>query len=1013
MRSIRPVVLAAALVIVFPTSGWERYPQTVAVDFEVSEGTNLAFDISPDGRWIVFDLLGQLWTLPLEGGRATPLTDAIRDTAEDVDPVFSPDGRWIVFQSDRPSGKGLWLIPAEGGTPHRITGDDLVIDQYTHLQPTWSPDSREVVYTLANRIHLLDVDARTTTSLTIDRPDGEGALTQIGTPEISGDGTRLAFGTNATRAFRLSVADAASLWEVSVDGGVPTRLVRSQRPAVTPVYSPDGVAVAFFSTDSTGRWQLWVQANGTEAAHRLTDHDDLAIRRVRWTPDGSELIYSADGKLWRVARNGRAIKPIPFSARVRFARRTYSPIPLRFAEPSRQEPARGFRGLSLSPDGGRVAMLALGRIWVWEIGAEPRPIAEAPDGAYHLSWSGDGTEVVFTTGDLFAANVESGTIRQLTAMPGEEQFPAWSPDGRYIAFIHSGSDIPRPERGMVRLIRLDQGVVRDQAATIAVGRPPAASWGSDQPAWSPDSRRLLLYGSDLQGTTRAIIASIDGGTGHATTLPHAASFISWTTADSFVYVHGVQLWKAAYDPDQGTIGTPRALSDDPALYATAASNGAILYLSGDGLRLRRQSGETQSMGWPIRFVPQAAPTPTLLRNVRVVNGTGTHPTAPSDILIEGGRIRQIAAAGSIQHDDRMKIIDADGRYVVPGLIDLHTHLWTPRPAVEGWLYYGVTTIRDVGSSLAWTAALRDQIDAGGMAGPRVALGGSFFLTGDGLSKDAGLFVSDREQAARGVALVRGMGATLVKHYLDGWAGLVTVIDEAHRQGLRVTGHCGSLLPAAAAGVDFQEHAGSCGRDEGRNLLREDHVRLKSESGIRVVVGASQWRTNLELLESPETFAREDIHPFLGEPCLNLADPGRKAPAALPRFRLGTERQRQRTVQLRNSGVTLAIGTDFCFPLDVHIQLAGLVAAGYTPLEAITAATSTAAKILDASDEIGSIEVGKLADLVILDADPLLDIRNMRRVWQVVQGGRVVDRNALRDRASRVAPVLERGPSYGY
>jgi hypothetical protein len=416
------------------------------------------------------------------------------------------------------------------------------------------------------------------------------------------------------------------------------------------------------------------------------------------------------------------------------------------------------------------------------------------------------------------------------------------------------------------------------------------------------------------------------------------------------------------------------------------------------------------MGWPVGFTTTPAPGAVLIRNVRVIDGTGAPPTSPQDLLIESGRIRRIEAAGSLAADDSVTVIDAEGRYVMPGLIDLHAHLWTPRPAVEGWLYHGVTTVRDVGSSLAWSAGIRDMIDAGLRQGPRIALGGSFFLTGDGLSKDAGLFLSGRAQTGRGVSLVRGMGATLAKHYLDSWAGLTTLIAEAHRQGMRVTGHCGSLLPLVAAGIDGQEHAGNCVRD-GR--LYGDYTRIKEAAGVWVVVGASQWRTNMELVEEPTTFLRPDIHPFLTEGCRNLADPERKGPAAAARFALGTERQQARIARLHEAGVMVAVGTDFCLPIDVHIQMSGLVAAGLTPLEAITATTSVAARILGAESEVGSVLPGKLADLVILDGNPLEDIRNVRRVWQVVQGGRVVDRAALLARARDASSIVGKGPNYGY
>lgn len=1004
--TMRTVLIASLIVCGGPVA---ESVETTIVDFEVSEGTNLAFDIAPDGETIVFDLLGQLWVLPFEGGEARPLTDAVRDTAEDVDPSFSPDGRWVVFEADRPGGTGLWLVPAEGGEPRRITPEGLYVDQYTDLQPAWTPDSRQVAYALGGTVYRIEVATGDLSKVPID-PSAGTLLSRLGSPAFSPDGKRLAIGTGADRAFRLSVPAGARLWETQLDGGGVRPLTPDGLQAVSPAYSPDGASLAFFAPDSLKRWQLWIRSGDETKARPLTGHEDMATRRVRWTPDGRGLVYSADGRLWRIGLNGEGPREIPFSARIHLERPTYRRVATRFAEPGSERPARGFYGLALSPEGTRIAMLALGKLWIWPVDGSPRAVADVPDGAYHLSWSGTGAEVVFSTGDLHAADAETGELRRLTALPGHEGFPVWSPDGRYVAFLHWGPDVPREARNHARLVRADAGTVGDLAQTIDLGPAQRGYWGRDQPTWSPGSEGVLLYAVDGEGRTAARLALLDGTAQAAADLPPSASFVSWPVSDSIVYVHGVRLWSAGYDPESGGRGAPTPLSDEPALYASAARTGAALYVSDDGLRLRTPTGEVKRLGWPISFMTPPAPAPVLIRNVHLIDGTGA-PVSPSrDLLLEAGRIARIAPAGSLDAPDGANVLDGEERFVIPGLIDLHQHIWKPHPPLEGGLYHGVTSIRDVGSSIAWSAAHGDIVNAGLRPGPRIALGGSFLLSGAGLSKDAGLFVSDSGQAARAVSLLKGFGATTIKHYLDGWAGLTTIIAEAHRQALPVTGHCASLLPLVAAGMDGQEHTGACVRDNGR--IYDDYARIKAEAGIWVAPDVGFNLLFQQLLQDPEVFDRHDIHPFLGEWGLPVYDPERMGPARQSMYERGRIRQRARTARLWNAGVVLATGTDQWFPTAVHSEIEGLVLAGVPPAEAIAAATSVAARVLGAESEIGTIEPGKLADLVILDANPLEDISNVRHVWQVIQGGRIVDRDALLEFV-RASPALASGPDYGY
>jgi Tol biopolymer transport system component/imidazolonepropionase-like amidohydrolase len=964
------------------------------IAFSTTEGTTLAFDVSGDGRSIVFDLLGQLWLLPSSGGAARPITDAVRDSSEDNDPTFSPDGRRVVFRGERNGRTGLWLLSLDSGRLRQLT--QLTNPEGYDGNASWSPNGKVIAFAHTvfpnsnpgrprSAIMLLDATSGDVRELSI-----AGLPTaNVSDPVWLNEGKQIAFVTRFAESQR-----GGRVWIVPASGGSATPLTPESVPVLAPAFSSDGRRVAYFALDGARRMQVWVQeGNAASQPVQLTNDKDVAVTRVRWLPRENRLMYSADGRLWTIGASAGPRAPVPFTARIEFTRQQLALPQAKFPQPGLKQPARSFMGLALSPDAGNIGMLALGKLWIVPVGGNPRPVAQVPFEATSLVWSPDGNEVAWSAGnpdqeDLFATNLSTGATRRITALPGREAYPAYSPDGRHLAFVHVQND-----DGVLRIVDANATNVTDPARTQSLGSI-GMRWAST-PQWSPESDGLLLCGAPAPNkATAANFVSLSGERKALGRFPDAPIFLQWTPQHTIIFVRHDRLWQAPFDRT-GMQSDPKPIGTAAALYASSARDGTLLFVSAGGLRLRSPAGNEQTIGWPISYT-RPVPEPMLIRNVRIIDGTGTPATEPRDILIREGRITRIAGPDIITADG-IRVIDAAGRVVIPGLMDLHAHTYRP-DLLPGFLYFGITTVRDQGSSMAPMVAYATAISAGVLPGPRVGYGGFQFYSDWSIDEEQGRGLepeADPNHISRAMDLAEAFGAQHIKtRTFRRWDINARMISEAHRRGLRATGHCSHLLPLVAVAMDAKEHIGSCEK-RGDTYMYDDLIQLFRVAGINVVPTISYFELAVRLNERPGFFDDDrELAPFL--PAKENFDWMVKLPPAARAEWIGlAQRARETTGKLWRAGINLGTGTDIWqVPTGVHMELEQLVASGLPPLQAIHVGTGGAARILGAEHDLGTIEVGKWADLVLLDADPLADIRNTRRIWHVVKEGELVDRAAI-------------------
>lgn len=1008
----------------------------------VTEGTNFAVAASPDGDTLVMDLQGTLWSLPAAGGPAEALTDGLGD---DRLPDFHPEGGQVTYQSFRGGTWDIWQLTL-GGAPEQLT--DTGFDD---REPTWSPDGSRIAFSSdrggSYDIWVLDVATGEATPVTSSlgnefqpawTPDG-ASLVFVATPEGEADGALLSLSLEpgAEPAAIPGTAGNVAAPAVGPDG---TRVVfrRLRYEGLTLMGSR-------FDIGTASEWVVApiaakddaTESEGATAGPRVLAGagEDLFPFRPQWLDDET-LIYTADGGIRRL---GVGLPPgeaesaespaaaavpelIPMSAELG-VRRPPERRGRIHTEADEDLPVRGIIRPSVSPDGARVLYAALGDIWTAPLDGSEAPLPLTRDTWLDTdpAWLPDGRSVVFTsdrggTMDVWEKQLGSGPgagLTQLTARLGAEVSPAVSRDGSRIAWLD--------ERGNLRVTSrdLDTGPDAEQEERAVY----TARRGAGMPSWSPDGETIALaslvpYSSRYrEGRNR--IALVAASSGEARLLEEPAA--SFGTRDSdgpvfspdgrrlaFALGGGLAILRldAAGDP----AGPPEAIFEGPVDFPSWTPDGtAIVAVSGDELlRIEADGSGSETIRLRHEF-PLAPPSGTLLiHDVGVLDIARGEVLPGQDVLIEAGRIVSVTPVDGPPPEE-LRVVNGDGATLIPGLIEMHTHPMTPafgNRFGRAHLAYGVTSVRVPAAATYRVVEEREAILGGLRVGPRVFLTG-LTLDGSRIYYPGAAALSGGQGMDAALQLARELQYDVVKTY-------VRLDDESQRQAIRraqrlgafVTSH--ELYPAVRYGVNGLEHVKGTSRrgfspkmtDLGRSY--QDVRTLIAESGVfftptMLIYGG--W--DLALAREPELVSSDRrIRAFPAWLAASLtapAEPVEDREARIERSLALMRPMWETVVSIAEAGGRIIAGTDtpiVPYGLGLIVEVEQLAEAGLGAAGALRAATSTAAEALGLSGELGVIAPGALADLVLLEGNPLEDIRNLRRVRAVVANGRLATLDRL-------------------
>jgi imidazolonepropionase-like amidohydrolase len=393
----------------------------------------------------------------------------------------------------------------------------------------------------------------------------------------------------------------------------------------------------------------------------------------------------------------------------------------------------------------------------------------------------------------------------------------------------------------------------------------------------------------------------------------------------------------------------------------------------------------------LRALTAATPTVAskgfVLRGATLIGGTDRAPIANAAVTVVNGRIQYAGPAGGGPVFENLPVIDVRGKFVIPGLWDMHAHAsqvdWAPV-----YLAGGVTTIRDLGGEEGFLVAMRDEIGSGRAFGPRYLMAG--LIDGPGPRAFGAVSVSTPEEAIAAVDRYKKEGFNEIKIYIVTPPALVPVITaEAHKLGMTVTGHVPTgmtaqqVVEAGYDGIAHMQLRGQPGSDQAKQLI--DFFKAHNT----VMDPTMSWN---ELSGRPTSVPLNQILPGADGLPLPLARMFRS-------MNPGNGGNQTAGLQLikaaRDAGLLVVPGTDKGVPgLSLQRELELYVQGGMTPLEAIQAGSIVSARAMKLDKEVGTIETGKRADMVILDKDPLADIRNIRSASRVVTAGKLYDTAAL-------------------
>lgn len=1008
------------------------------VTFDLKEGTWMNLDVSPDGQTIVFDLLGDIYTMPVSGGNAKVLRQGL---AWEVQPRFSPDGKKILFTSDAGGGDNIWVMNADGMDVKQVTKETFRLLNNAE----WMADGQYFVarkhFTSqrsagAGEIWLYHISGGEGVQLTKRKNDQQ----DVNEPAVSPDGRYVYFSEDMYPGgfFQYNKDPNNQIFAIrrydQQEGKVEEVVGSGCRPQI----SRDGKKLAFvrrMRTESvllvhnlaTGEeFPLW---NGLSKDQQEAWTIFGSYTGFDWLPDNKHIVIWGKGKLWKVDSDTGKAAEIPFqvSAKHRLAET------VRFENKvfSDQFDVHVIRQARTAPDGKLLVFNAAGYLWKKALpDGKPERLTKATDLEYEPAFSADGNSLVYVTwndetmGAIFKLDLRSGQSTKLTTEKGIYRTPSFSPDGKQLVYRkEDGND----HQGFA--FCKEPGIYTMSASG---GKAAFVTAQGENPQFTADGQRIFIQtGGYLFGSLTKAFKSVKPDGSDEKVIFNTQYTNQFVPSPDNRWIAFTELYKVYVAPmpmPGQSIGLSANTKAVP-VAQVARDAGINLHWSADSKTLHWTLGE-EYFSEPLtnRFlflegaVDSIPPVDTVglkigltlpadkpegivaFQNARILTMEGDQVIEKGTIVVEANRIKAVGPSSRVTIPRGAKIIDCSGKTIIPGLVDVHAHVGNFRFGIspqKQWHYYanlayGVTTVHDPSSNSEMVFSQAEMVKAGTMLGPRIFSTGTILYGAEG---DFKAVINNLEDARSALRRTKAYGAFSVKSYNQPRRDQrQQVIQAARELGILVVPEGGShffhnmtMVADGHTGIEHNIPVAPLYND-----VLQFWKSTKTHNTPTLIVNYGGVNGEYYWYQKTNVWEKKRLLNFTPRPVI---DSRARHRTMIPdeEYENGHILTAKSCKKLQDAGVNINLGS--------HGQIQGIGAhwetwmfaqGGMTPMQALKASTINGAVYLGMDKEIGSIKAGKLADLVILDKNPLTNIQHTEAIRYVMLNGRLYDADTLNE-----------------